>query len=433
MTGKIKALFCLGLLFVLADLFLCYRYASWGSGPSELVPFIAFTIIAEALILFSICRLDNIINPFTIYSIFIYIAGFSFIFLSDKQQAFSPLFIVLVTLSILSFIAGGLAALRTYKFSFENIIPSFSKELSFMFLLLVFIISIGVFFLEISQLGYIPLLNLANAGIYDDLTQNEVTPLHNFIVLNSVLPAMFYITYKRGLIPFYLFLLLTFGSVFIIVNFFSRQIIVLFFFSMLLAVAYYRNISFTKLFGIGFTCIILFIVLGEIRSSTSEEVSSTSINAFLKEYAEIKKPTNIIETYMSLYGGVNFSTGNKITELATHDGYLSYGAYTFRPVFSVLPIETSNIYPLQYSSYSNLGTYVTDPYLDFRWPGVILLNLLYGFLAMNSFKNYNEKKSPYYIVEWSLFMFCIFMCSFTNFFHLFFIVFFFIINRLAIK
>jgi len=433
MEHRVTLLICAIACLIGIDVMLCLRYAAWGSTLAELLPFLFFLILSEALILYSIFTFKELINPFSVYGIFIYTAGFSFLIISDRQQTYSPLFIGIILLSITSFIAGGMAAHKTTKLTFRNIIPTLSPRLSFAFLLLLLLLGIGVFVMEIRQLGYVPILNLGNTALYDELNQNQVTPLHNFIVLNSVLPAMFYITFKRGLIPFWVFLLCSLVSTFIIVNFFSRQIIVLFFFSMLIAVSYYRKIQVLKLLSIAMVCVILFIILGQLRGGSAESSTLASVNDFLKQYAGIYKPANIFETYLSLYGGLNFTTGNNIAKLAVHDNYVSYGAYALRPVVGMLPVDTESIYPMQYSAYSLLGTYMLDPFLDFRWFGVIIFNFLYGFLSMNSFKNYLIRRSPYYIVEWSLFVFCVFMCSFTNYFNLFFVVFFFMINRLAIK
>lgn len=419
------------LLFV--DVYLLVRYASWGCTLEELIPFGAFLLIAEGLSIFSIIRFGQIINPFTIYSIFVYIAGFSFLVLSDRQMGYEWQFVLMMVFSVAFFIIGGLVSMKTFAFSFKNYIPPLSSRISLAFLLLVFVAGIGVFIMEVGQLGYLPVLNLGNAAVYQDINENDVTPLHNFIVLNSVLPAMFYILYKKKTIHFWQFLALSFVCVFIILNFFSRQIIVLFFFSMLIAYSYYKTIPLLKLFSIGAACIVLFIVLGQLRGSSADEDKEMSVNEFLRDYGDITKPTNIIETYLSLYGAVNFSAGNEIVSTALRDDYVSYGAYSARPLITVLPIDKNAIYPPLYSSYTKIGTYIVDPFLDFRWFGVVALNFLYGFLSMNSFKNYIAKNGEYYIVEWSLFIFCIFMCSFTNFFHMFFVAFFFIVNRLAIK
>lgn len=419
------------LLFL--DAFLVYRYLSWGSTMDEILPFTGFLLLAETITVFSIIRFKQIINPFTLYSLFIYIAGFSFLIISDRQIDYDYHYILIIVLSIAFFIAGGLVAMKSFTFSFKSYLPPLSQRLSLAFLLLVFMAGIGVFILEVGQLGYLPVFNLANAEVYQELNENEVTPLHNFIIVNSVLPAMFYILFKRKTLRFWQFLLLTAVCGFIILNFFSRQIIVLFFFSMLIAYSYYKTIPLLKFFSIGVVCTVIFIVLGQLRGGSSEESNSMSVNDFLRDYGDITKPTNIIETYLSLYGAVNLTSGNGIVSDALRDDYVSYGLYSARPVLTIIPIDKNAIYPPLYSSYTKLGTYLVDPFLDFRWIGVIGLNFMYGLFAMNSFKNYLAKNGEYYIVEWSLFIFCIFMCAFTNFFHMFFVAFFFIINRIAIK
>ncbi|WP_443945488.1 O-antigen polymerase [Pedobacter sp. AW1-32] len=419
--------------FVALDVYLIYRYASWGCTIGELIPFSGFMLTAQALTIFSVIRFNQFINPFTIYSIFIYIAGFSFLVLSDRQEEYSFEFMLVIFLSVLCFVIGGLVAMKTYAFSLKSYIPPLSQRLSLGFLLLVFLFGIAVFVMEIRQLGYLPILNLGNAAVYDDLNEKDVTPLHNFIVLNSVLPAMFYILFKKKTIRFWQFLLLTAVSSFIILNFFSRQIIVLFLFAMLMAYSYYKTIPIVRLLSIGVVCVVLFIVLGKLRGGSSEDGQSMSVNEFLRDYGDITKPTNIIETYLSLYGAVNFSAANAIVNNAQRDSYVSYGVYVARPVITLLPVDKNQTYPLLYSSYSKIGTYLVDPFLDFRWFGVLIFNFLYGLLSVNSFKNYAAKNGEYYIVEWSLFIFCIFMCAFTNFFHMFFVAFFFVINRIAIK
>ncbi len=415
------------------DVYLIVRYASWGCSLEELVPFAIFLLVAEGLSVFSMIKFGQIINPFTIYSIFVYIAGFSFLMISDRQVGYEWQFVLVLAFSVAFFIIGGLVSMKTFSFSLKNYIPPLSPRLSLAFLLLVFTAGIGVFIMEVGQLGYLPVLNLGNAAVYQDINENDVTPLHNFIVLNSVLPAMFYILYKKKTIHFWQFLALSFVCVFIILNFFSRQIIVLFFFSMLIAYSYYKTIPLLRLFSIGIACIALFIILGQLRGGSAEDDKEMSVNEFLRDYGDITKPTNIIETYLSLYGAVNFSTGNEIVSNALRDDYVSYGVYSARPLITVLPIDKNTIYPPLYSSYTKIGTYIVDPFLDFRWFGVIALNFLYGFLSMNAFKNYISKNGEYYIVEWSLFIFCIFMSSFTNFYHMFFVAFFFIVNRIAIK
>lgn len=419
--------------FLLVDGYLLVRYASWDCAIEELVPFAIFLVIAEGLSIFSIVRFGHIINPFTVYSIFVYIAGFSFLIVSDRQVDYELQFALIMIFSVAFFIIGGLVAMKTYSFSLRNYIPPLSSRVSLAFLLLVFVAGIGVFILEVGQLGYLPVLNLGNAAVYQDINENDVTPLHNFIVLNSVLPAMFYILFKKKTLRFWQFIALSLVCVFIILNFFSRQIIVLFFFSMLIAYSYYKTIPLLKLFSIGAACIVLFIILGQLRGSSSDEGNEMTVNEFLRDYGDITKPTNIIETYLSLYGAVNFSSGNEIVSTALRDDYVSYGVYSARPIITVLPIDKNAIYPPLYSSYTKIATYVVDPFLDFRWFGVVVLNFLYGFLSMNSFKNYIAKNGEYYIVEWSLFIFCIFMSSFTNFYHMFFVAFFFIVNRIAIK
>jgi len=426
--------FCLLILTLLGlDIVLIDRCFSMNIPSEQIIPYVFFVLIAEFMFSWSLWKFETIINPFSVYSLFIYISGFSFIRLANKQTEYTPLFLVLLITSIVFFIAGGYLSAKTKVLRIKLSKYSLQNNLSLLIAILLFFIGILVFIMEIRQLGYLPVLNIGSVAVYDDLNENSVSPLHNFIILNAVLPTIFFIFYKKKVVNFLFFLTIFCCSTFILINFFSRQMIMLLFFSMLLSINYFHKISVKKLLLIFVSIVVIFIGLGEMRSNSGQDVNSTSINELLKDYTGIEKPTNLLETYLSLYGGVNFSTANKLITISNKDSYISWGAYAFRPVITILPINKEIVYPAKYSSYTELGTYLVDPYLDFRWIGVIGFNFLYGFFSMNSFRNYMLKCSPYYIIEWALFMFCIFMCSFTNFFHMFFVLFFFMINRLLIK
>lgn len=426
-------IFLIVISLIFADVALYLHYWSWDIPTRELIPYTIFTVFAELVLCWSFFNYKEVVNPLSIYSVFIYTAGYSFITLADKQTPYSYNFSVILILSILFFVLGSVVSFKTPSFLIRSILPPLSPKVGLSFLLLVQAISCIVFVVEIKQLGYVPLLNLGNAKVYEDLVENEVSAIHNFIVLNSILPAMYFTFLKKRIINRRAFAALCFLAFFIILNYFSRQIIILFFFSLLLAYTYYNKISLYRLSAVLVVCVTIFVVLGQLRNQGGDDSAGDVINEVLKWISGIDKPTNLIETYLSMYGAVNFSTANKIINDATNDHYTTWGLYSFRNIISTLPVDKSQLYPLKYSAYSQLGTYIVDPYLDFSYIGVIILNFIYGFLSTNSFKNFTKKLGDYYIVEWSLFVFCIFMGSFTNYYHLFMVLFFFTVNRIALK
>ncbi|MET0570516.1 MAG: hypothetical protein ABWZ79_03730, partial [Pedobacter agri] len=152
----------IGMLLCL-DVFLVMRYYSWGCTLDQIIPFALFVLLAEGITLYSIVRFNQLINPFTIYSVFIYIAGFSFLLISDRQAEYDTHYLFIISLSIISFISGGFVAMTTYTYSLRSYMRPLSKRMSLAFLLLVFVAGIGVFIMEIRQLGYLPILNLGNA------------------------------------------------------------------------------------------------------------------------------------------------------------------------------------------------------------------------------------------------------------------------------
>jgi len=421
-------LFCL--LAVLADYLLILRYQSWGFSASNILYYSIALILAQVVVFFSIFIYRQLINPYSLYAAFIYIYGYSFLNISDRQFEYTFSFTLICLLSIFSFLLGCIFVGKLKTISFSNIFPKLNDRFSLLFTHGLIVISTLVFVSEIKQLGYLPLLNVSNLDVYSDLSSNNVTPMHNFIVLCALLPTIYYIHYKRGVIRGSLLLVLTLWCGFILLNYLSRQIIILSLLSFVSAINYYNRISIAKMllylgvFAIGF------VALGSLRSSSNVEEDA---NAFLKVYGGIDKPTNIAETYLSLYGAVNFSQGDIIVKTAQKDHFMAMGKYTFRPVIASLPFDKNTVYPVKYSSYDLLGTYLTDPYLDFGWIGVITLNFLYGAFSMNSFKKYLNKMSEYVILEWTLVAFCILMAAFTNYVNTFFVFFLFIISRITIK
>ena len=79
-----------------------------------------------------------------------------------------------------------------------------------------------------------------------------------------------------------------------------------------------------------------------------------------------------------------------------------------------------------------VSTYMADPYLDFRYIGVILLNFIYGFLSITFYKRIKKGEEDAIVPFWIV-SFCLIMGIFINFFNTMIIWLGFLFNRLLVK
>ena len=70
---------------------------------------------------------------------------------------------------------------------------------------------------------------------------------------------------------------------------------------------------------------------------------------------------------------------------------------------------------------------------DFGYAGVVVLNCLYGMIAVMLFERYEKKNCPEYIISWGVVVFCILMGCFFNAFNTMLVWVIYICNKILLK
>jgi len=419
---------------IIGSLFFVFNVFFWQHYSSHLIPeaniFKSLVVINLAFIiaLTSIIKFKDVINPIALYSIYIFFAGYSYLPISFRQNMeYSWLTELILFLSILCFIIGVLLNRTVYIVKLKP----FSRKVVKGLFITVMISAIIVFILEIRLLGYVPILNLASGiDVYGE-TMDALIPFAHYLVLfMALVPAIAYIFYKENRINKFSFIVICAVGFFIIVNFLSRQTIMLLMLSLFYAYLYFNKVSLTKALSIGGVIIGMFVIVGNLRAGSGSGELVGGINTFLKTFAGIDKDVSLAETYMTLYASQNFTTLDEIVKAAYEEGRIFLGIYTFKPIISFTFLDRLGIinYDIRFDGFKRLGTYALDPFLDFHLLGVIIINLVFGFISMNTYRSFKSKKNTQAIINWSLLTFCIIMSPFTNFFISFFIWIAFLIN-----
>lgn len=375
----------------------------------------------------AIVKFKSILNPITIYSVFIFFLGYSYIPISNNQNIrYYWLTEVIFFLSIASFLLG--CSLH-YKRIELKILKLPSSLLKYFFLSTI-VAGVFVFSLEVMKIGYMPVLNLGNGlDVYSETNESLIPFGHYLVLFMSLTPAIGFTFWKLERINLLMFIFVLVTGFFIIINFLSRQTIMLLFISLFFAYTYFNKISNLKILLMGFFVISMFVFVGNLRADSSDlEI----VNDGLKSYANIDRDVTLGETYISLYSSQNFTTFDKLVMKTVFNERFTFGLYTFKPLISLFFLDRLNVvnYDVQYDGFMNLGTYMIEPFSDFYIIGVILFNTLIGFLAMNTYKSFYYKLNTSSIVNYSLIVYCMIMSPFTNFYLNFFIWFSLILSTL---
>lgn len=195
---------------------------------------------------------------------------------------------------------------------------------------------------------------------------------------------------------------------------------------------FYYVLSKKKFLIVLFLTLILFLGIGAIRLLTITYDDRSNVE-YLKDYSDIDYDANLVEVYLGLYSTNNFTTLKRFVKTADDANYLGLGVYTFKPVFTLLGLSKFDSFDINkdLDSFSALGTYAIEPYLDFGLIGVIFINLFYGIFVSYTYKRYREGKERW-IVPWGVMAFCLVMAAFTNFFNTFFVWFVLTLNFLIL-
>lgn len=399
-------------LILLIGLLLVLRYIYIGIDDNQIALFALYYFISTVLLLFSRIRYNNIINPISIFTIFLYLLSYSFLRLSNEQVLFSLNTYLIINLSIIVYVVFAIV-----RFPYKPVkLVNLNSNLRKIFIYGICFLSLITFAIECSIFGYIPILNVTSIDVYNETNEKLVPFLHYFIILLAFVPAWSYILYKENILTKKEFILFVFFTVFILLNYLSKQTYLLLGLTSFMAFSFYNNLNTKNIFRSIAFVFILFSVMGYLRFNSELPIS---ISEYYRAISGIEnEDVNIFEAAIVEYSSKRFSVLDDMVNFRDDIGYWGFGSYTFRPLFSLFFLEKFGVIKRipQLDSESRVGTYLVDPYLDFGFIGVIILNSIYGYLASRYFYQLKDKH-PEAIIKFSIIIFCIFMGVFVNFFN----------------
>ena len=428
-----KYVFAGFILLCIFELILVFRYAEMGV-MTNIIGFILVIFFSIFIFSISIQRWKEIINPISLYFLFIFGFGYSLLNLSKYVKPYSTLSIIVIILSIFSYISGALLNIR-FKSPFNAI--RFSQKSSLFIYYGILLISVISFLYEIYHIGYLPILKVFRFDIYNDVNTKLVSFVHYFVMLFGIFPAWTYILVKKRRLNRIFFLSVLLFSVFVILNYLSRQIIILLLLSFLVSYTFYNKVQIRKIIIFSILIIGVFFLIGQIRMAQLDSIKKNSgytANRMLQNYAGIKSETNLIESTYTLYSSIRYNALNELINKARKNHYFGYGKYVFRPLVSIAFLDRIGIidYESEYNVNSAVATYAIDPFLDFGILGVICFGFFYGLISTHFYTNYKSGKEQY-IISWSIIIFCLIMTPFLNYFSSFFVFLVWALNKLIIS
>ena len=176
----------------------------------------------------------------------------------------------------------------------------------------------------------------------------------------------------------------------------------------------------TLLFLKGMIAIITLItIINFIRFETYDSQNTDDKAEFFRSIAGIEDDNvTLTEATFVEYVSKRYSAMERMVVYSDKIDFFGFGMYTFRPILSLLLLEKTGFVERkpELNSELNVGTYMIDPYLDFGFVGVIVLNSFYGSIANRfyyQFKN-NRKEA---IIKFAFIIQCMLMGMFINYFN----------------
>ncbi|MEN6568922.1 MAG: O-antigen polymerase [Rikenellaceae bacterium] len=409
---------------------LCFRYYRIGIPANEIIIFSFFSVFSISILFASFKFYNSVINPISIYFPFLILLSYSFIQLSNLQVGYSIKSILVILFSIISYILSSMSKISFKKGDKKKYLSKRSRR----FLLFLLIIgAILTFLLESRRIGYIPILHLTNRNVYSDMNENVIPLMHYFITLLAFLPSWIYILYKQGIVRKRESKTLILITLFILLNYLSKQIILLLILCSFGTYIYYNKINKKIILSFIGGLAVIFILITIIRFQSID--TTAAIAEYYRIVAGIDNPeVSFTEAFLVEYSTKRFVAFNNVINYADNIKFLGLGQYTLKPIISILFLDnlgfTSNVPEL--NTENLVTTYIADPYLDFRFIGVILLNILYGFLSITFYKKIKSGDEDGIVGFWII-VFCLLMGVFINFFNTMMIWLGFLFNRLLIK
>ncbi len=286
---------------------------------------------------------------------------------------------------------------------------------------LIFVAGLVIFLIESILNGGFPILVtvISRQDIYSEL--QFIPVFHYLVMLITIMPSVYYYFYKyKKISKFYLYVILV-VSFFVILNTLSRQLIIFGILSYFIVYIKLNNITSTKFFlKLLLSTGILFLLVGQLRLlAQKKDISALD---YLKAFSGVPEQLNVntFDVTFNLYTSLNFNTLNDFYVNAEN---FYYGLYTLKPVLVLLHYDEA--FSFQYrpdlDGFTRLGTVISDPYLDFGIPGVILFSFFYGTILSGAFISHVQSENLGHSLIWATLSYAMVMSVFANFFNVLFI------------
>ena len=396
------------------------RYLDWGINGTLVMSFMLISGTALFILFnaFTTCDSQRLLNPYTLLCMFIFFWGYSFIPLSETNEQIDFYAFILLLLSVFFFLIGIFIG---EKMNIRCLPLSSSISWRILIFRITVFLSVLIFLLECLRIGFVPIFVVLQMDVYSIMNEKAIPILHYFVQLVYILPVWALLLYRIKLISIRERNLVIAICIFVIFNYFSRQMWLWTIICVGIYYIAYHRFTKKKLLLFASIPIILFLFLGAIRLATIVKDDRNNLE-YLKDFSQINYEVNLMEVYMGLYSSANFTTFKKFVHESDKQKYKGYGVYTLRPVYTILGLNLLDSFDINkdFDSFSALGTYAIEPYLDFGLMGVIVINLIYGIFVGYSYNQY-EKGRIRWIIPWSMMAFCLIMSSFTNYYNAFFV------------
>ena len=207
-----------GGLCLLFGAFLVYRNIAIGVEMSQVLSFAMYYLFGSLVFIFSLVRFKDAINPLSIYVIFVFLMAYSFIRFSDKQLPYVFNTILVLNLSVITYLFFASLDITARPLRFLKL----NTQLKRILIYLICVASFFTFLIEVASFGYLPVLQIGASDVYIETNAKLVPFLHYFIVLLAFVPAWAYVMFKQKILSKKEFLGLLLISIFILVNYFAQ-------------------------------------------------------------------------------------------------------------------------------------------------------------------------------------------------------------------
>jgi len=404
------------MLIIFIGFILVIRYNSINVNTEQVALFGIYYCFATIVFIISKLLFKNVINPLSIYTVFLFLLSFSFIVLSIEQSPYSIKTFLIINFSVFFYILFSIIDFPTTPVK----LPQFDNELKRIFIYAIILVAFLTFISECSMFGYIPILNISTLDIYNDTNSKLIPFLHYFITLLGFMPAWLYIYLKQELITKKEFKYLLLLTIFILLNYLSKQVYLMMMMSFFMTYSYYNKVNFKLIFK---WIIVFVLVLGGaifLRFNSNTEIPFAE---YFRAVAGIEnEDVSATEALVVEYSSKRFTVLNEVVETKDKTEFYGFGTYTLRPILSLLFIEKIGLVhrPPELDSEKKVATFMADPYIDFGLIGVVILNSFYGYIARRYYKQYRQNKIEA-VIKFAIIIFCIVMGMFVNFYNTMFI------------